>query len=51
MKNLDEVQQVQVISKEEQRKIVGGIAPTLTPDEKEFSAIQGTLIRQWIIED
>jgi len=51
MKKLEEVKKVHVISKEEQRKIVGGVAPTLAPDEKEFGTIQGTLCREWIIED
>jgi hypothetical protein len=51
MKKLDEVQKVQVISKEEQRKIVGGVSPTLPPEENELGPIQGTLIREWIIED
>ncbi|GEM_PF-1948194 len=51
MKKLEEVKKVQVISKQEQRKIVGGVASTLLPDDQEFSAIQGTLCREWAIED
>jgi hypothetical protein len=50
MKKLEEVKKVQVLNKDEQRKIVGGIAPTEL-DPNELGPIQGTLIREWIIED